>query len=59
MPRRTDNLYGNYKAGRADQPRSAGLMRASLEWIAVALVMAVLTGVSALVAAMLILRRQP
>ena len=21
MPRRTDNLYGNYKAGRADQPR--------------------------------------
>jgi hypothetical protein len=40
MPRRTDNLYGNYKAGRADQPRSAGLMRASLEWIAVALVMA-------------------
>ncbi|NMG38674.1 hypothetical protein GRZ55_05385 [Chelativorans sp. ZYF759] len=40
MARRTDNLYGNYNAASSAKPRASGLMRASVEWIAVALVMA-------------------
>ena len=40
MPRRTDNLYGNYNTDRPEERRSGGFMRASMEWIAVALVMA-------------------
>jgi len=40
MPRRTDNLYSNYKADRQPQRRASGWLRVSLEWIAVALVLA-------------------
>lgn len=40
MPRRTDNLYGNYNSDRPEAPRRSGMMRASVEWIAVALVLA-------------------
>jgi len=39
MPRRTDNLFSNYNAEKPTPHRSSGWLRASAEWIAVALVL--------------------
>lgn len=39
MPRRTDNLFSNYNAEKPEQRGSSGWLRASAEWIAVALVL--------------------
>ncbi|MGY6707558.1 MAG: hypothetical protein ACXIVF_04450 [Rhizobiaceae bacterium] len=40
MPRRTDNLFSNYNTEKPTPNRSSGWLRASAEWIAVALVLA-------------------